>query len=257
VEHIRFLHRSQFHHTSTLTSILTPHQSFIGTVISSALTCTNLQAFFSKGQCGNNPIEDRNALISLYTSYGLDVLTDLMVMLLPIRLIWNLQMPLSQKWGVGILFGSGIVCIFFSTLRVVQIGFEDGKPEAPKPEWQIIWTVVETSTAVTIGCAPAFAALIRSRLNTQKPSYNTQGYIRHSTSSMKLHTIGSAASRPKKQREEEEQEEEEALGTNAFAEAFWNETESSLEELAKNQGRITVTTTVHQHDGCSHSKALA
>jgi hypothetical protein len=71
-----------------------------------------------------------------------------MVMSLPIRLLWNLQMPRREKLGVGILFGSGFVCIFFATLRIVQIGFADGKSQAPKPEWQIIWTVVEASTGM-------------------------------------------------------------------------------------------------------------
>lgn len=130
-------------------SRLTLTQSFIGTSISNVTSCLDLRAFFARGQCGGNSDEERRLLISLYLGYALDVLTDIMVMVLPIRLVWNLQMPPRDKWGVGILFGSGFVCIFFATLRVVQIGFENGKPEAPKPEWQIIWTVVEATTGTS------------------------------------------------------------------------------------------------------------
>jgi hypothetical protein len=75
-----------------------------------------------------------------------------MVMILPIRLVWNLQMPMREKLAVGILFSSGFVCIFFATLRIVQIGFADGKSQSPFPEWQIIWTVVEASTGTFLPC---------------------------------------------------------------------------------------------------------
>jgi hypothetical protein len=101
------------------------------------------------------------------------------------------------------------------------------------------------NTAVLIGCAPTFAAIIRGRLLT-RPSYDTQGYVKHSPSNeVKLQTIGSANSRPKPAPADD----------NVAADTFWDEQNSSQVELAKSgemngreQKGIVVTTTVQSED---------
>lgn len=58
-----------------------------------------------------------------------------------------LQMPRAKKIGVGILFCSGLVCILFSAIRIVQItDIKDGKPKSPDPKWLTMWTIIECST---------------------------------------------------------------------------------------------------------------
>ncbi|EDU40830.1 conserved hypothetical protein [Pyrenophora tritici-repentis Pt-1C-BFP] len=89
------------------------------------------------------------------------------LMFLPFRMTWNLRLPRSQKFGIFVLFGSGWICILFATLRVVQVSVKDGVPMIPDPKWLEMWTVIETSMAVMIGCAPAFNAL-RSRRNNNR-----------------------------------------------------------------------------------------
>lgn len=49
-------------------------------------------------------------------------------MVLPIRLTWNLQMERKQKYGIIALFGSGVVCIIFATIRLILLGVEGGRP---------------------------------------------------------------------------------------------------------------------------------
>lgn len=48
-------------------------------------------------------------------------------MALPIRLTWNLQMEKKQKIGIFALFGSGVICILFATIRLVQLGVDNGR----------------------------------------------------------------------------------------------------------------------------------
>lgn len=71
-------------------------------------------------------------------------------MFLPLRLVMPLRMPRRQKIGVGILFTSGLVCIVFSTIRIVQITSRDGKPKSPDPKWLTMWTIIESSTGTVI-----------------------------------------------------------------------------------------------------------
>jgi hypothetical protein len=180
-------------------------------------------------------------------------------MFLPLRLTWNLQLPRKQKIGVFVLFSSGFICIAFATLRVIQLGVDGrGRATTPEPKWLLLWTVVECAmgmfsantrqkyilltifTAVIIGCSPAFAILIRNRLNTSKPSYNAQGYAKQGTDDIKMKSIVSSSVRPRRDNRE----------------PYWDDAHSSQEELAKHAGRIVVKTTVHQDDelSCYNSK---
>lgn len=54
------------------------------------------------GVCGN-----RNAAYIIAGS--LNVVTDLIVMLLPMPNIWKLQMPVSQRFGLVGIFGIGVL----------------------------------------------------------------------------------------------------------------------------------------------------
>jgi hypothetical protein len=120
-----------------------------------------MHAWFSPGECTLER-DVRAQIASLYYAFAVDVLSDFMsmcilhsvpmagtdtsiVMLLPIRLIWYLQMPRAQKISVGALFCTGFICILFATIRVVQIGMKAGSNTTPSSSWLALWAVVEGS----------------------------------------------------------------------------------------------------------------
>ncbi|KAI0579415.1 hypothetical protein TUN199_02070 [Pyrenophora tritici-repentis] len=140
--------------------------SYIGSSMTTIFVCDSNKAKYGQGVCAK-PHEQKRAQFSLWFAYAVDVATDLAVMFLPFRMTWNLRLPRSQKFGIFVLFGSGWICILFATLRVVQVSVKDGVPMIPDPKWLEMWTVIETSMAVMIGCAPAFNAL-RSRRNNNR-----------------------------------------------------------------------------------------
>ncbi|KAF2124149.1 hypothetical protein P153DRAFT_361336 [Dothidotthia symphoricarpi CBS 119687] len=217
--------------------------------------CESLKKYFERNECFT-PTDVRHQTASLYYAYAIDTVTNFMVMFLPIRLIWNLQMARVQKVCIGLLFASGLICILFATIRVVQIGIRDGKPMTPEPKWLTLWTIIECSTgtatppilrcfcsiaslvtnvskAVIIGCCPQFATLTRKKKNDTSDAYNVQGYIRQSTS------------RPTTQgRDDVGLKSMITSGVHGKAadEAYWEDAHSSQEELARSQ-EIRVTTT--------------
>ncbi|KAG9201969.1 hypothetical protein G6514_005164 [Epicoccum nigrum] len=206
-------------------------------VLSSVFTCNDLNEKFNRGKCGGTSNEAQRVIFSLYFAYAVDVLTDLMVMILPFHLTWNLQMSRGQKTGIFILFGTGFICILFATLRVIKLGVDGtGKPQMPEPKWMLLWTVLETSMAVIIGCSPAFAVIIRKHFQTRNASSRDQGY--HTASGdVNMKSMGSAT-RPRR----------------AGNTSIWEDGHSSQEALAKDDGKISVTTTIHQDVGrFSHS----
>ncbi|KAG9194878.1 hypothetical protein G6011_04913 [Alternaria panax] len=215
--------------------------TLIGCIISYTTSCPDFGAAMSRGDCPLGPRTTRGSLASLYTAYAVDMLSDLMIMALPIQLVWNLQMARGKKIAVVALFASGIVCMAFATLRVVQIGIKSENSTAPSPTWLALWTLVENAIAICIGCCPAFAILYRSS-HTPHVSYDTNGYVRHSQSrsginggrreaiKMSPMSIGSGRKREPK------------------PDAYWDDTRSSQEDLATDNKTIVVTTTLQQEN---------
>ncbi|KAF2745689.1 hypothetical protein M011DRAFT_426803 [Sporormia fimetaria CBS 119925] len=218
--------------------------SLIGCIISYFFGCPDFGGMMMRGDCvGSDSVRSQSA--SLYYSYAVDVVTDLMIIALPIKLVWNLQLARGQKIAVIALFASGFVCIAFATLRVVQVGMQTGNATSPSPSWLALWTIIETSIAVCIGCGPAFAVLYRKVVGTTHASRDTSGYLRQGPShsgtarsksdAIKLTSVTIGASRSRASKND----------------MYWDGG-SSQEELAGGSKDIVVTTTVKQDTGPCH-----
>jgi len=166
------------------------------------------------------------------------VLLTMVVMILQLRLVWNLQMARGQKIGVIALFSTGLVCIGFATLRVIQIGMTVGTETGLIPAWIALWTVVEGAIVIVVGCCPAFAILFHAYRAPHK-SYDTHGYLRHDQSrlganrrnedALRMNPMAAGAGRGQMMQ--------------SHAARYDN---SSQEELAAHSKGIMVTTTVEQ-----------
>jgi hypothetical protein len=84
-------------------------------------------------------------VISLYFSFAVDVLTDIMIMLLPWKLIWLLRLPAQEKLALGAVFCVGIVCIIMAIIRTVQIGLESRSDTTPSSSWLMFWGEIEAA----------------------------------------------------------------------------------------------------------------
>jgi hypothetical protein len=101
-------------------------------------------------------------------------------MFLPLRLIWNLQRPTSQKVGIGGLFCVGWICIAFATVRVIQIGVKANNSSTPSSSWLALWAIVESAVAVIVGCCPGLYIKAKEVHSTRKSTSKLstpQGYI--------------------------------------------------------------------------------
>ncbi|KAJ4256094.1 hypothetical protein NW762_009170 [Fusarium torreyae] len=115
--------------------------TLIGSIITLFLACSSMEAWFAVGKC-TTPRDVKAAAVSMWFAYAVDVLTDLLIMLLPLRLIIALQMPLSRKLSIAALFCLGWVCIIASTVRVTQLGQPGGQPTVP---WLALWGTIEAA----------------------------------------------------------------------------------------------------------------
>ncbi|KAF2817692.1 uncharacterized protein BDZ99DRAFT_513920 [Mytilinidion resinicola] len=99
------------------------------------------------GKCGN-----RNA--AFVAAGALNMLTDIMVLLLPVPHIWSLQLQVGRKVGLLATFGLGIFVSAISIIRMkflLSLNLADATFSLPDP---FMWSVVEPELAVIAACIP-------------------------------------------------------------------------------------------------------
>ncbi|KAL9630780.1 MAG: hypothetical protein Q9164_006247 [Protoblastenia rupestris] len=131
-------------------------------------------------------------LIAFSLANGIsNLLTDVMILLLPIPMVWRLHMDKKQKLTLTFIFLLGIFVCAISIVRIITL-----KNYNPiDPTWNCVdiflWTIVESSIAILSACLPTlrplFGSLLsRSSADLTSDSKPSQLRVR---SSVKLETL--------------------------------------------------------------------
>lgn len=106
-------------------------------------------------------------------------------MSIPISLIWNLQMNLPQKIGTGISFCAGFTTIIVAFIRVFTL--HANRSSQINISWLAFWATIEGCIAICVNCIPAFAFLVRNKINDSRDrkaaNSNSAGYGQMGSSS--------------------------------------------------------------------------
>ncbi|KAH7407285.1 hypothetical protein BKA64DRAFT_742941 [Cadophora sp. MPI-SDFR-AT-0126] len=145
--------------------------------------CTPLGAFW-------NPAI-RKSCINTSLVFRIDnifsVLTDLLILILPIPLMWSLHMTRRKKIGIGMLLGAGGLATSCSAARLIITSIQD-IPDATLGATQFkMLAVAELAIALACACVPSFNVLY-SRLS-EKSKAKRSAY----TCSTKMSTFGSSS----------------------------------------------------------------
>ncbi|KAJ4368026.1 hypothetical protein N0V83_006381 [Neocucurbitaria cava] len=81
-------------------------------------------------------------IYSIYVQAGFSIITDLICSLLPIVIMWNIQLPFRKKLSISVLMGLGLVCTACSAVRAKSL---DAKAQDLAYEYGIvaIWAITE------------------------------------------------------------------------------------------------------------------
>ncbi|KAJ5894499.1 hypothetical protein N7495_006190 [Penicillium taxi] len=120
------------------------------------------------GHCGN-----RNVAFSTIGAFNL--ITDVAIILLPMRFIWKLQMSLSTKLALLSIFGLGAFISSITIIRIHVMEVIDFSNLAYSMTWAAFWSVTEPSLAVSNSCAPMIRPVIRAAFPRFFPTANA-GY---------------------------------------------------------------------------------
>ncbi|KAK8063074.1 Satratoxin biosynthesis SC1 cluster protein 4 [Apiospora hydei] len=117
----------------------------IAMVFSMTFICVPVYAYWDKSVphvCLSDP------MMQLTNSVG-NIVTDLILLLLPMPVLWRLNLPIRQKWGVIGIFSLGFITCIVSLLRVIFV-FDHGPSSDITFEGTVItgWTIAEVTTGL-------------------------------------------------------------------------------------------------------------
>ncbi|KAL8669400.1 MAG: hypothetical protein Q9168_006012 [Polycauliona sp. 1 TL-2023] len=85
-------------------------------------------------------------------AYGsMNIISDLLIFILPIPLVWKLKLSRRGKVGVSIIFMSGAITCIMAVVRYVYIV----RQNSANAEY-FIWSILEINIGVMCSCMPAF-----------------------------------------------------------------------------------------------------
>ena len=96
-----------------------------------------------------------------------------MIMLLPLNLIWQIKITTKAKLALVGCFSLGVITITIALVRGVQIATSTAQDVVRLA----LWSIIESTISVIIGCLPTFKALFSKRVSSSaRPSdYNRYG----------------------------------------------------------------------------------
>ncbi|KAK6338915.1 hypothetical protein TWF696_009716 [Orbilia brochopaga] len=146
--------------------------SYIGNILGFFLVCIPFSTYFDttcQTQTGRS-----NA--SLYGATATDIISDLLIMAIPLRLIRHLRMSGLQKVGLAGLFCLGFVVVVLSLARTIRInaGGSGAYPQSD-PRWVALWSIAEETTAILVCCLPAIRKLFSTHRQRQSRSGSSEG----------------------------------------------------------------------------------
>ncbi|KAK1765269.1 hypothetical protein QBC33DRAFT_593369 [Phialemonium atrogriseum] len=159
--------------------------AYVGCLITLCMSCGPISNFFSFAQCGR-PEDVWASNLSVYYSTAVDVFTDLCIMAMPLRLIYNVRISPRQKVGLVCVFGLCFVMIAFAIIRAKQVLV---------PQYFVnltllmIWSTLAASISVIVGSLPALKLFVTNRASTRRSRYGSSGSRRKPPSDVRSNSI--------------------------------------------------------------------
>lgn len=133
--------------------------SSVAITIATIISCEPVGFFWNRDSAGGTCL-DITALA--YANSGLAVVQDLIITVLPVFMLWRLNMSRKKKCFIGIMFAVGGLGLIATIIRLKTISaFSDGSAD---PSWSYVpivyWTTVELAAGIVASCLPAVRILL-------------------------------------------------------------------------------------------------
>ncbi|KAG6356247.1 hypothetical protein INS49_015634 [Diaporthe citri] len=120
--------------------------------------CTTKDLTYIMTQCGlasHVLFDDR----TFYANMVVDIFTDLLILSIPFRLLWNVRIPLKKKLILLGVFSFTIFIILTAIIRVGLVKGTSGAVQVSSMDWLYLWSNVESGVAIVVACLASFRQL--------------------------------------------------------------------------------------------------
>lgn len=98
-----------------------------------------------KGSCANTTV---NCIVGA----GINIVTDLVILLLPMPTIWRLKIPTRSKISLSLIFGLGFIICIISCVRLSGLVFWNMEDGTYVNTMAVLWTSLESTLGIICAC---------------------------------------------------------------------------------------------------------
>lgn len=139
----------------------------VASVMATVFQCSPIARTFDKSISGTCIDNSR----FWYANAGFSISTDVVILLLPMPLVYGLQIPTNQKIALAGVFCLGIFVVITSCLRVTTLDVLATSPDVTYDIENVMWTIIEPNVAVICACLP----MLRTFIVRVFPSLRSKG----------------------------------------------------------------------------------
>ncbi|KAI0968464.1 hypothetical protein F4678DRAFT_443076 [Xylaria arbuscula] len=115
---------------------------------------------------------------TFYANMAVDITTDLLIISIPFRVLWNVQIALKKKIFLLGVFSLTIIIIITSIIRVVLVKGVGGATRVSSIDWLYLWSNIEAGIAISVACLASFRQLFVFKQNQGKESRSSESSFR-------------------------------------------------------------------------------
>ncbi|ATZ53909.1 hypothetical protein BCIN_09g06670 [Botrytis cinerea B05.10] len=110
-----------------------------------------------------------------------DVLSDALIMIIPISMLWGTQMKMKRKITFGIIFSLALITVIFAIVRTTVVS---SLTRMPDTSWLYMWSAIETTIAIVVVCLASIRGLFSKEENVKPTKYtppkSSEFYLKNS-----------------------------------------------------------------------------
>ncbi|KAI1321110.1 hypothetical protein F5Y16DRAFT_413844 [Xylariaceae sp. FL0255] len=107
---------------------------------------------------------------------GFSIITDVIILLIPMPLVYALQVPRMQKTALVLVFALGTFVVTTSILRTTTLEVQATSADPLYDVSSTMWTLIEMSVAIISACLPQIRPVIMALFPRLMPTYyNSRG----------------------------------------------------------------------------------
>ncbi|KAI1389024.1 uncharacterized protein F4822DRAFT_404731 [Hypoxylon trugodes] len=169
---------------------------YIGIIVANQVACTPYEYAWNKlidGNCGR-----ANTLDATVAAGAFNIVSDVVILLIPQRVVWKLHMPRQKKFGISIVFALGLLAVTTAILRFVSSLKHAKSPDFTYDFSEILITgCAELTCGILVGCVPSLPKVFASaNMNGIKHKLSKSRLWSSFSSSQKRSSPRSMHSRP-------------------------------------------------------------